>query len=113
MLDNVNITHITEVTMAMSSRVMITMMAALDYTKITQEQEKEAEREREAREMKEQSCKKNDRSPVTGQEKNNIQNYKKITFRTEHARSNCPISKGGQFCPGAQLARAQISIVLE
>ena len=54
-LDNVNITHITEVMMAMSSRVMITMM---DYTKITQEQEKEAEREREAREMKEQSCKK-------------------------------------------------------
>ena len=73
-LDNVNITHITEVMMAMSSRVMITMM---DYTKITQEQEKEAEREREAREMKEQrSCKK-----TTGQEKRNIQNYKqKITF---------------------------------
>ena len=81
-LDNVNITHITEVTVMMAmSRVMITMMAALNYTKITQEQEKEAEREREAREMKEQSCKKNDRSPVTRQEKNTHKITKKNHFQ--------------------------------
>ena len=64
-LDNVNITHITEVSWMQTMRMIMMIMMLIKMmimlmimVALTQEEEKEAEREREAREMKEQSCKK-------------------------------------------------------